>query len=447
MAEYFHSVRLAAERCKGCTICIKRCPTEAIRVRDGKAFIIQERCIDCGECIRICPNHAKLALSDRFTQMAKYDYNVALPAPALFGQFKQAVSSAGPAAVLQALLTFGFNEVFDVPLAADYMTCAMRDFLASHPSGPWISSSCPAVVRLIQVRFPELIPNVMPMESPMEVAGQLARVQAERSTGLASDRIGVWFITPCPAKVTAVHQPVGIGHSSVNGVFPISAIYGELLRNLGRQLQTAAFTASGFGLGWGRAGGETAALGREDTLAVDGVPNLISVFEEITMGRLKDIHFLECQACVNGCVGGPLTIENPYVARVRLRKMAESLPRDCAEVSSQFPGVDESSLFRLKNKIEPRPILPLADDVSDAIERMEALRVIESRLPGLDCGACGSPSCRALAEDIVRGSAAETDCVIKLRERVRDLAEEMLELARKLPPAMGKPDAEEEVGK
>lgn len=58
---FFHSVRLDESKCMGCTNCIKRCPTGAIRVRRGKAYIISERCIDCGECIRICPHHAKYA--------------------------------------------------------------------------------------------------------------------------------------------------------------------------------------------------------------------------------------------------------------------------------------------------------------------------------------------------------------------------------------------------
>ena len=49
----YHSVRLDKTRCKGCTNCLKHCPTEAIRVRNGRAHIIDERCIDCGECIRI----------------------------------------------------------------------------------------------------------------------------------------------------------------------------------------------------------------------------------------------------------------------------------------------------------------------------------------------------------------------------------------------------------
>ena len=42
MQKFYHSVTLDKELCKGCTNCVKRCPTEAIRVRGGKAEIIKD---------------------------------------------------------------------------------------------------------------------------------------------------------------------------------------------------------------------------------------------------------------------------------------------------------------------------------------------------------------------------------------------------------------------
>jgi ferredoxin len=81
MGVYFHSVTLDEDKCKGCTNCIKGCPTEAIRVRKGKARIIDERCIDCGECIRVCPHHAKKAITDPMDMINSYKYKVVVPAP------------------------------------------------------------------------------------------------------------------------------------------------------------------------------------------------------------------------------------------------------------------------------------------------------------------------------------------------------------------------------
>ena len=74
MTDFEHSVRLDSDLCKGCINCIKRCPTQAIRVRNGKATIISEFCIDCGECIRVCPHHAKLATYDSLDVLDNYEY-------------------------------------------------------------------------------------------------------------------------------------------------------------------------------------------------------------------------------------------------------------------------------------------------------------------------------------------------------------------------------------
>ena len=118
MDKYFHSVRLDKDKCRGCTNCIKRCPTQAIRVRNGKARIIKERCIDCGECIRVCPHHAKYASRDSLEQLENYKYKIALPAPALYGQFNNLDDVN---ILLNALPALGFDAVFELSKAAEPM--------------------------------------------------------------------------------------------------------------------------------------------------------------------------------------------------------------------------------------------------------------------------------------------------------------------------------------
>ena len=126
MSQYLHSVTLDLSKCKGCTNCIKRCPTEAIRVRDGHAVIKQERCIDCGECIRLCPYQAKKAIYDKIEDFDSYKFKIALPAPALYGQFDD-VDEIDE--LLAALLDCGFDAVFEVSRAAEIITEYTRKYM------------------------------------------------------------------------------------------------------------------------------------------------------------------------------------------------------------------------------------------------------------------------------------------------------------------------------
>lgn len=200
MSEFFHSVTLDRDLCHGCINCVKRCPTEAIRVRDGKAKILSDRCIDCGECIRICPHHAKKPIFDPLSVMDQYEYTVALPAPSLYGQFNNLDDVE---IILRALIDMGFDDIFEVSRAAELVSDATRKMLSEGQlPRPVISSACPAVVRLIRVRFPDLIRHILPLQAPVEVAARLAKKEAMERTGLPAEKIGCIFISPCAAKVT-----------------------------------------------------------------------------------------------------------------------------------------------------------------------------------------------------------------------------------------------------
>lgn len=429
--EYFHSVTLEKEKCRGCTNCIKRCPTNAIRVQNGKAKIVKERCIDCGECIRICQYHAKKAVTDPFEVINSYTYKIALPAPALYGQFKRAKHVND---ILTALLEIGFDDVFEVAHGADVVTAATKKLLAEGKlEKPAISSACPAVLKLISMRFPSLIDHIVPLLSPMEVSARLAKKKAMKEKGLREDEIGVFFISPCAAKVTDVHSPIGHEKSAVDGVIAIQEVY-KRMRSVIKELESPKelATASSFGVNWANIEGESGALKRENTIAVDGIEDVILVLEAIEDNRLKEVEFVELLACHGGCVGGPLVMENSFMARTYIRKLAKTLP-PVKEVEKE--DMQHASDWEDKKKITHRPIEHLSDNMLEAMRMMGEIEELSKRLPGIDCGACGAPSCRAFAEDVVKGFANETDCTFALRDRVRELAREMMELEAKMPPA------------
>ena len=449
MSDYFHSVTLDYDKCIGCTNCIKGCPVEAIRVHEGKAKIMQERCIDCGECIRSCPNHAKIAVTDALERLSAFKYKIALPAPSFFGQFN---GEAKVEDILASFLHVGFDDVFEVALAAEIVGYIVHRYLKeTKRKKPLFSSACPAIVRLMQIKFPDLLPRVLPIMTPMEVAAQLAKQEAVKKTGLSYDEIGAFFISPCPAKVTEMKHPMTDKASSIDGVIGVSLIYKEILKDLSKEKTAdkspSLHRARNVGMGWGYVTGESRGIDFGTSLAVSGIHNVISLLEEIERGELRDVDFIELQSCIGGCVGGPLNIQNLFVGRVRLRQLVKG----CTDTTpyyqeEQLSDLYERAVFELDEPIQPRPIMVLDEDMSKALVKIVRLDAITEELPGLDCGACGSPSCRALAEDIVRGLAFDTDCIIKLRGRVKLLAEEILDLARKLPPAMSKSSIKDEPG-
>lgn len=436
MADFYHSVTLDSSRCKGCINCIKRCPTEAIRVRNGKAHIISERCIDCGECIRVCPHHAKRAVYDPLESIGRFSWKVALPAPALYGQFS---GDAAIDKVLTALKRIGFDDVFEVSAAAEFVSeCTRRLMATGRLPHPVISSACPAVTRLIRVRFPNLCRNVLPVLAPVEVAAQMAREAAHKKTGLPAEQVGVFFLSPCPAKVTYARTPIGTETSAISGVLSIGEIYPKIAGLVKHMTDPEQLCQSGvIGVGWAGSGGEASALLDGKYLAADGIENVIQVLEEVEDEKLGEVDFIELNACSGGCVGGALTVENPYVAKARIQQLRKYLPVSLNHVKGEVPA---SVMWTVP--LEYLPVLKLDDDVSAAMKKMMRIDALLEEMPGLDCGSCGAPSCRALCEDVVRGMADSGDCIFKLRERINKLVDELSTLEGYLPPPFRKPEEE-----
>lgn len=425
--KYYHSVTLDRDRCRGCINCIKRCPTEAIRVRNSKAKIIKERCIDCGECIRVCPHFAKKVVTDDFHMIEDYEYKVAMPAPTLYGQFK-GVTDVN--IVLTGLLEIGFDKVYEVAKAAELVTLATREYMDKNKTvRPLINSACPAVVRLIKVRFPSLIDNILPILAPVELAAILARHEAVKETGLPPEKIGIFFITPCAAKVTNIKNPIGFHNKLIDGALSMSEIHKRLIPVIKKIKEPKKLSVVyNRGVNWASSGGESLGLKTPKYVAVDGINNVIQLLEDLEDEKLEDIEFIEALACTGGCVGGPLTVENNFVSKKRVRDIANS--RDEKEWGFH---IDYNDIL-WDGEVEYDPILNLDPEVEVAIEKMQEMNRILKNLPGLDCGSCGAPSCKALAEDIVRGFGSEQDCIFTMRERVKILAKEMIELEEHMPP-------------
>ncbi|MBQ9531503.1 MAG: 4Fe-4S binding protein [Eubacterium sp.] len=407
---YDHSVLLDPSKCTGCTTCLKHCPTEAIRIKEGHAVINEKRCIDCGECIRNCPHQAKKAVYGKLDDMKRFKYKIALPAPTLYGQFDNLDDVDF---VLDGLLRIGFDDVYEVSKAAELVSAYTRLYLKTDGiKKPVISSACPVAIRLISLRFPSLSENILHMLPPMEVAARLARERAIKNhPELNAEDIGVCFISPCPAKASYVKNGFADYKSQVDVVVSISDIYFMLISEMSQDNEIKSLSESGIiGISWASSGGESTAIFNEDYLAADGIDNIIRVLDQIENGNIPSLKFIELNACPGGCVGGVMAMENPFVAKARLQSLRRYLP-----VSQNF--IDEDNYIPedyLFDKLpEYQPINRLADNMAQSMRMMADIQQIKSTLPGIDCGACGAPNCRAFAEDIVKNKASINGCVIR----------------------------------
>ena len=405
MKNYWHSVILEKDYCIGCTHCLDRCPTQAIRIIEGKAQIIEERCIDCGECLRVCPYHAKGALVSNLDILKNYKYTVALPGISFYGQFPPEYDMN---TVFNALIDLGFDEVYDTAHAAELLSVYENDVLDKEKlNKPLISTYCPVITRLIQIKYPALIDNIIKLESPMEISARIIRKRL-LSEGYSEADIGIIYITPCPAKVTSIKDPIGIVKSSINEAVSTEEIYYKIMKIIDKvESKLPIQKATGKGIGWGRVGGQSYAMEIEDYIAVDGIEEVIKVLESMELGKLNSLDFLEAYACVNGCVGGPLNVENTFIGKNRIRKLTKLYGMD-TPIDIDIELTPQN--MEWNTPIVPLPIFKLDNDFKKALEKMAKIEEYTQMLPGINCGACGAPNCRVLAEDVVNGYAKLEDC-------------------------------------
>lgn len=422
---FFHALTIDQETCIGCSHCMKSCPTEALRVRNGKAVLQPDRCIDCGNCFKVCPTKSIYVKQDDFDDIFDYACRVALVPSVFMGQFPNDITVSR---IYQILKEIGFTYIIETEATVPIYTEAKNLYAAEHPDiRPLISTFCPAIVRLIQVKFPGLVDNLIPIKAPIDLTAMYIRRKLEKEDWNPED-IGIFYITPCAAKIAAVKTPVGEDKSLVDGVINMDSLYNRVFKRIKEQghgfkeqkLPVSQLSADG--VLTALTNGERRLSNAKHSYSIDEIHNVIEFLEKVENDEVENVDFLELRACDQSCPGGILTCDNRFMMCERIfaraRKIAE---RERNGEQTKDHEIEAERNFLARNvkvgAIKPRSMLVLDEDITQALEKMQRINQLRAKLPQKDCGVCGAPTCDALAHDVVMGEAKITDCIFMKQEQ------------------------------
>lgn len=415
--QFHHALKFREDICIGCSHCMMVCPTEAIRVKNGKAHLIENRCVDCGECYRVCPVGAIIVHQDDFNDIFAFNRRIALIPSVFTGQFPEKYSHKD---ILDTVYELGFTDVYEVEQGASFLAKLYKETILNSSNRPLISPFCPAILRLIQIKFPTLVDHIIPLKAPLDITALHARKELTDS-GVDPKDIGVFYVTPCAAKIVAIKSPVGEQKSAIDGVINMNYLYNRIFKHLKSNPHKTEIThqfepLSPMAIKWSLTRGEADQMKDFKSLAIDEITNVIEFLEKVENDEIHGVDFLELRACDESCAGGILCSGNRFLTVDKLHgRASQCASKTGSEATRISERIEKNSNYLRENsgieKIPPRSMLKLDDNMAEAMVKMKRIYEINSSLPQVDCGICGTPSCQSLAEDIVQNDASIRQCV------------------------------------
>ena len=417
-------IRYDQDACAGSSSCLKACPTLAIRIRNSKAVRNEDLCIGCGECLRVCPEAAVTAATTALDRLNKDEISVALVTPVLYAQFPGVM----PEDILIGLRALGFQHTVDMSYFLEMFQYATEEFIVRNKvsqQSPWplISPVCPVVIRLIAFKFPSLMPHVLPLLRPVDLMAREVRQRIVQECGVSAERVRLYYINPCPTKRGPLQLASTRATGNTSFALGINDIYADLLHQI-EHMQEAdpipyanirfdfEYCHTGNGPMWGMSGGEIADMNINNSLAVSGLNETITYLEKIEMGLFSNLEYIEFRTCREGCLGGPLTAIDKYLAKSAVNKMIKMLGLGRRLSRGKILRQYEKGKF-LTDK-DPAKLIQIFGSRARpmSIEMLQQVDEILDRIKGHDCSECGAPTCKTFAEDVVKGEASLDECLL-----------------------------------
>lgn len=405
-------IKLKQDGCKNCFRCIRDCPVKSISFADHQARILDTECILCGRCFVVCPQKAKEILNDTDKAkafLASGDPVYASIAPSFTAYF----DGAGIAALEAALLALGFAGVGETALGATIVKKRYDEIVASGEQQIIISSCCHSVVLLLQKHYPEALPWLAPVLSPMQAHCLDIKERNPKAKTV--------FIGPCISKKAEADAYPGL----VDCVLTFAELAEWLLAEHISLPDIPDEQPGGKARLFPISGGILRSMEKPDKnyayLSIEGVQNCIAAVEDLLSGQLEPC-FIEMSMCRGSCIGGPIMeIERPPLVKS---------PVSSYIAIDRYAGKDDFSVDM------PSPEVLRKDFTSAALPKiaiaesaiLETLRKTGKTKPEdeLNCGTCGYHSCRDKAKAVLQGKAELSMCLPFLKEKAESFSDTIL---------------------
>ncbi len=399
---------LKKSNCKNCYKCIRHCPVKSIRFSANQAHIIGNECILCGQCFVVCPQDAKEISSE--TEKAKVLIQSGAPVyVSLAPSFIANYDGIGIAGMREALRKLGFADAEETAVGATIVKNEYERIVREEHRDIIITSCCHSINLLIQKYFPDDLPYLADVLSPM----QAHATDIKRRYPNAK----VVFIGPCVAKKDEAEYYEGI----VDAVLTFEELTKWLEEehiSLASDMDDCNESRARF---FPTTGGVLKSMAERSPdytyMAIDGVENCMAALRDINSGKIHHC-FIEMSACIGSCVGGPV-MEKYHRAPV---KDYMAVANYAGEKDFEVDRPDFSEVKKHFAKIELRNGMPSEEEITAILRKMGKTRPEDE----LNCGSCGYNTCREKAIAIYHGKAEISMCLPFLKEKAESFSDSIV---------------------
>lgn len=396
---------LKKSNCKNCYKCIRHCPVKSIRFSGNQAHIIGNECILCGQCFVVCPQNAKEIVNE--TEKVKILLQsgarvVVSLAPSFIANY----DGVGIEPMREALKKLGFYDVEETAVGATIVKREYDRILNEEERDIVISSCCHSVNLLIQKYFPQALPFLADVLSPMQAHCMDIKKRIPDAKTV--------FIGPCVAKKDEAEYYEGI----VDAVLTFEELTNWLNAEHIELKQESIRTEESKARFFPTAGGILKTMEKNAPgytyLAIDGVENCIAALKDVESGKIHRC-FIEMSACAGSCVGGPI------MEKYRRSPIGNYLAVSDYAGEKDF-NVEQPDLLTLKKQftwIERNFQTPTEAEIRDILRQMGKFKPEQE----LNCGTCGYNTCRDKAIAIYQGKAEISMCLPFLKDKAESFSD------------------------